>query len=335
MPGNPQRTRNAASGHGRDCVHGRQADPCNNFQKAIMTIGASQSTIPSLGELLDSPGGVVAPLVLNPLMAKLAQAAGFAAGYLGGGAMGYQSCVTEANLSLTQMAQAGLEIRAQADLPLIMDGTCGWGDPVHVRNTVRTAEAAGFCAIEIEDQILPKRVHHHVGIEALVSSGLMQAKVREAVRARRDRSFLIIARTNAARVHDMDEALRRAEAFHRCGADVLLVMTRTVEDLRTLSERLPRPLMYMLPTSGIGSIGLSIPELVQLGFRLIVDPGTPLFAMHRALRRCYQSLRAGARDPTVGSDGTSEERHIHDVIGLEHLLDIERCSLEAGPAPSP
>jgi methylisocitrate lyase len=71
---------------------------------------------------------VVAPLVFDPISAKLAEAAGFRALYLGGGSMGYIKCGTEANLSLTEMAQAGIEIRTVCPLPLILDGACGWGD---------------------------------------------------------------------------------------------------------------------------------------------------------------------------------------------------------------
>ena len=155
----------------------------------------------------------MAPLVFNPVSGKLAEAAGFRALYLGGGAMGYVKCVTEANLSLTEMVQAGLDIRAVCPLPLILDSACGWGDPMHQHRTVAMSEAAGFCAIEIEDQILPKRAHHHVGVEHIVSQELMVAKVAEAVAARRDPDFVIIARTNAARMHGLDEALRRGEAY--------------------------------------------------------------------------------------------------------------------------
>ena len=110
----------------------------------------------------------LAPAVFNPLCARLAEQAGFKVLYLGGGALGYVKTVLEANLGLTEMVQAGVEIRAACGLPLILDGTCGWGDPMHVGFTVRAAEAAGFCAIEIEDQVLPKRAHHHVGVEHMI-----------------------------------------------------------------------------------------------------------------------------------------------------------------------
>ena len=113
---------------------------------------------------LDGPLPVTALLVLNPLMARMVVAAGFSAGYLGGGATGYQKVALEANLNLIEMCQAALNIRAVCSLPLILDGACGYGDPMHMHRTIGTTEAAGFAAIEIEDQLVPKRAHHHVGI---------------------------------------------------------------------------------------------------------------------------------------------------------------------------
>ena len=87
--------------------------------------------MPSLRALMQGPLPVTAPLVLNPLMAKMVEAAGFPAGYLGGGATGYQKVSLEANLNVTEMCQAALDIHAVCSLPLILDGACGYGDPMH------------------------------------------------------------------------------------------------------------------------------------------------------------------------------------------------------------
>lgn len=277
----------------------------------------------SLLQAINEPAGLVAPLVLDPLMARLAEMAGFRAGYVGGGAMGFASCCTEANLSLTGLVHAAVEIRAHSRLPLIMDGTCGWGDPVHVRHTVAHAEAAGYRAIEIEDQILPKRLHHHVGVEQVIPAELFESKIAEAVAARTDPDFLIIARTNAARVVGLDEALRRAEACRRCGADVLLVMPKTIDQLRVIGERLAPPLMYMLPPGGVAEAGgLPRGDLVSLGFRLIVDAATPLFAMTAAAREAYAALAAW-RAPSIGSDSREQEAVLFEAVGLPALLAIE------------
>ncbi len=271
---------------------------------------------------------VLAPLVLNPLMARLAEQAGHKALYLGGGSMGYLTCFTEANLSLTEMAQHAIDIRAACALPLILDGAAGWGDPMHMLRTIGMAEAAGFCAIEIEDQILPKRAHHHVGLEHIVELDLMVAKVAEAVRARRDPDFTIIARTNAVRTHDLDEALRRGEAMKRAGADMLFMLARKPEDVRRIAERLEPPFMYMLSGGGFASLQIPVPELMGMGYRLFVDPVTPLLAMHRVLKQSYAALAAMQPDPTIGSEAHQEQETMHQSIDLEALLAIERRTVE-------
>jgi len=284
--------------------------------------------MPSFRELLARAVPLVAPNVLDPLTAKLAEAEGFEAIYLGGGPLGYVKCITEAVVSLPDMVDAGLAIRAACPLPLVLDGTCGWGDPMHVRHTIRLAEAAGFAAIELEDQVLPKRAHHHVGIEHVIPQELMVAKIREAVRARRDPDFLIIGRTNAARCLSRDEALRRAEAYRKAGADMLFVLPGKPDDVAYLAGRLPPPLMYMTLEGGLESIDVA--ELGQMGYRFIVDPMTPVLAYHRAMRQGYRAMRERAGDPLLGPKGhTAEHEKLNATIGLEELLAIERQTVEA------
>ncbi|RYY17988.1 MAG: isocitrate lyase/PEP mutase family protein [Alphaproteobacteria bacterium] len=282
----------------------------------------------SLRALLQKSGTTIAPLVLNAMMARLAEQAGFAALYLGGGAMGYLTTVTEANLSLPDMVQAGLGITSVSSLPLILDGACGWGDPMHMHRTIGMAEAAGFSAIEIEDQILPKRAHHHVGLEHIIPTELMVAKIEEALAARRNSEFMVIARTNALRTDGLDEALRRGEAYAKAGADMLFVLAREPSVLRTIAERLPRPLMYMTPAGGLADAGISASELAALGYTLIVDPSTPLLAMHRALRQSYAAIAAGRADSALKDDAEAEQARVHETIGLMKLLEIEARTVE-------
>jgi methylisocitrate lyase len=278
--------------------------------------------------LIAGSAPVFAPLVFNPISAMLAEAAGFKALYLGGGSMGYIKGGTEAQLSLTEMAQAAIDIRTVCRLPLILDGACGWGDPMHVQRTIRMSEAAGFCAIEIEDQILPKRAHHHIGIEHMIPSELMEMKIRAAAEARTDPDFVIIGRTNAVRNTGLDDALRRAEAYKKAGSDILYVSGRKPEDLRFLGERLPAPLMYMSGAGGMSAAPLSASELYSLGFRLIVDATTPLMAAHKALRQCYAALAKAEPDPLLGPEPGTEQEIVHQTIKLDHMLAVERATVE-------
>jgi 2-methylisocitrate lyase-like PEP mutase family enzyme len=284
----------------------------------------------SLRSQLDGPLPVTAPLVLNPLMARMVEAAGFPAGYLGGGASGYQKVALEANLNLTEMCQAAIEIGAVSSLPLIFDAACGFGDPMHMHRTIGMSEAAGFAAIEIEDQLVPKRAHHHIGIEHMIPMELMAAKVREAVAARRNPDFLIIARTNAMRASDLDDALRRGEAYRTAGADLLLLsMAHKPEHLRAIGERLGGPLMYLASRGGLAGTGLTLQELGTFGYRIVADTGTALLAGYAAWKQVYADLADGfGANAKPAADWSALEKEMLGVIGLDKLLEIERATVE-------
>jgi 2-methylisocitrate lyase-like PEP mutase family enzyme len=282
-----------------------------------------------LREMIGGSRLVEAPVVFNPLTAKLAAAAGFAAIYLGGGTLGYVRCVTEANLTLTEMVRVGLDIRTVCRLPLILDGACGWGDPMHLHRTINMVEAAGFAGIEIEDQLLPKRAHHHIGIEHMIPAELMAAKIREAVRARRNPDFVIIGRTNALRSSSMDDALSRAEAYREAGADMLFVTAYKADQFRHLGQRLAPPLMTLQTDGGLKAMGLSKRDLADLGFRLLVDPVTPFLVFHRALAQCYQAMGRGEGAALFPSGGAKAELEaVHNTIGLDEMIAIERETVE-------
>lgn len=280
-------------------------------------------------QMLAESRAFLAPAVFNPLTARLAEKAGFQVLYLGGGALGYVKCCLEANLNLTEVVQAGIEIRAACSVPLILDGTCGFGDPMHIHHTIGMTEAAGFCAIEIEDQILPKRAHHHIGVEHMVSQELMTAKVREAARARRNPAFVIIARTNAVRQTGIDDAISRGLAYREAGADMLYVSPRTPDEARSLARQLPPPLMFSFEGGGKDAgAGLSVRELGELGYRVLTVATTAL-PFHRAMKQTYEALARGADNPIMaGTTRKAEQSELHKTIDFEALLAIERATVE-------
>jgi len=288
-----------------------------------MTTAASR-----LRQLLSEKRAHVTPAVFNPLSAMLADQAGFSMLYLGGGTLGYLKCCLEANLNITELCQAGIEIRAVTDKPLILDAAAGFGDPMHIRHTMQMAEAAGFAAIEIEDQILPKRAHHHIGIEHMVPQELMVAKVQEAVRARRDPDFVVIARTNGVRQTGMDDAIRRAIAYKAAGADVIYIAARNPDEARRIAAEVPAPLMFSLPGHGTTAAGLSLAELGALGYRILAS-SISAYAFHRALKRSYECLVRGEPDPAFeGITHHDEQEALHDTIGMKGMLAIEKATVE-------
>jgi 2-methylisocitrate lyase-like PEP mutase family enzyme len=267
---------------------------------------------------------IVAPVALNPIMARMAEEAGFKAVYLSGGSLGWLKCVTEANLTLPELADVAVDMRAACDLPVILDGGAGWGDPVHMHRTIALTQAAGFDAIEIEDQVLPRRVHHHIGVEHLVPTEFVAARIREAVAARTDPNLVIIGRTNALRLFDMDDALRRAKAMHEAGADMLFVHSRTPDEMRIIGERLPGPLMIFAPADGFSGFDMTEADLAGLGFRLAASSGSAFAAMYKAVRQSYECLFQGRPDPFLGPGGAGAMmKEAHKTTGLDKLLEIE------------
>lgn len=279
----------------------------------------------TLKALVDAGEFVVAPVALNPVMARLAEDAGFKAIYLSGGSLGWLKCVTEANLSLSDMAQVALDIRSVSKIPIVLDAGGGWGEPVHIHRTIALSEAAGFAAIEIEDQYLPRRVQHHIGEENLIPPESMVDKIREAVAARTDPDLVIIGRTNARRLHGLDEALRRGEMYHRAGADMLFIHSRDPDELCRIAKRLPPPLMMFAPQDGFASFGITPAELTRLGYRLAASSGTAFAAMYKAVRQSYEALARGEVDPLLGKGGAvAEMKRAHETTGLQRLLEIEK-----------
>jgi len=289
-----------------------------------------QPAVQSLRAQIVQPKLAFAPVVFNAMTALMAEGAAFDAAYVGGASLGYLRGCTEAALTPHDFVQVGLEIRAACALPLIMDGGCGWGDPVHMRRNISLAETSGYSAIEIEDQVVPKRAHHHIGIEHLLSVDDMAAKIQEATRARNHADFLIIARTNAVR-ENMDDALRRCDAYARAGADMLFPVASRPEDLRTLGERSPLPLMLMVhPGNSFTDLGLSHEDLISLQYRLIVDGLTPFAEMYAALARSYASLHNAP--PHAGI--LAAMAAANELVGLAGLLEIERRTTERNSAES-
>jgi methylisocitrate lyase len=286
-----------------------------------------------LQKLKDLIGGddcIVAPVVCNPIMALLAQEAGFKAIYLSGGTLGWVKNITEANISVAEMADVALDIRASCRLPLVLDAGGGWGDPVHIHRTIALTEAAGFQAIEIEDQLLPRRMEHHIGIDNLVPTEFFVKKLTEALAARTDPDLVIVARTNARRTPGgLEEVVRRGVAFAEAGADMVFCFTRNPDEMRFVSERVPHPLMTFAPVDGFATSALSRADFARLGFKLAASSGTAFAAMYKAARQSYLCLAEDKPDPFLGPGGADAMmKEAQKTCGLDRLLDIERRTMK-------
>jgi 2-methylisocitrate lyase-like PEP mutase family enzyme len=264
----------------------------------------------------------VAPLCLNPLMARIAQETGFTCGYLSGGALGFELAVSEALLTITEVSSYARQITSRSDISLIVDAGVGFGDAVHAWRTCRDIEATGAVALEIEDQVSPKRVHHHKGVEHLVSMSEMEGKIRETVAARDDPNFTVIARTSAIANESINAAISRANAYAGAGADVILLSPRSEEEIKLLGASISIP-MAIIATPGKWRPDL----LLENNFRLVLDPFsgqvTAIQAIQRAFAEAYNGDSVSNMDTLMDTYKTLQ---IH--AGLEELYEIEERTTE-------
>src|SRR5437879_13910026 len=148
----------------------------------------------------------------------MAERLGFQAIYLSGGALSAAAGVPDVGLlTLTEFVDAAATLARATSLPLLCDADTGFGEALNVERAVQLFESAGAAGIHLEDQQLPKRCGHLSG-KHLVEPEVMAAKIRAAVSARRDKDFVIMARTDARSVNGLDDAVRRAFSDLDAGA---------------------------------------------------------------------------------------------------------------------
>ncbi|MDE0659046.1 MAG: isocitrate lyase/phosphoenolpyruvate mutase family protein [Gammaproteobacteria bacterium] len=275
---------------------------------------------------IDAREVVFAPLALDALTARIAEQAGFQAVYLSGGALGYTHAVSEALLTLDELVHATRRVVARSDVAVIADAGVGFGDAVHMTRTIREIEAAGAAAVEIEDQVAPKRVSHHRGIEHLVAPEEMAAKVEHAVRSRDDRDFLVIARTGAVKNESFEDAVRRANLYRDAGADLLMLMPRADEQWAQAPKRIDGPL------ATISSLDTRRAEAWRdLGWSLVVDPFTTQAVVVDALRTLYGRFMAEGQTGTDRQRILETYRMLSDLAGFAPLYAIEDATTERTP----
>ena len=266
---------------------------------------------------------ILAPVALDPLSARLVESLGFEAAYLSGGGFGFQLSVSEALLTITEVAGLTRQITARSDVPLIVDGGVGFGDPLHTWRAVREIEAAGAAAIEIEDQVAPKRAHHHKGVEHLVPMEMMVDKVREAVDARRDEDFIIVARTGAVRNESFDRALERCAAYREAGADVLMLFSSDEAQIAEAGRVLGGPLSMMAPADRLDRV-----TLAGHGFNVLIDPFTGQVAAYGAMREAYRNIASSGASGREVDELMSLYREVQGMAGMDDLYAIEERTTE-------
>jgi methylisocitrate lyase len=232
-------------------------------------------------EILAIPG------VFNALVARMAERLGFRAIYLSGAALSACTGVPDVGLlGLAEFAEEARRLTAASSLPLLCDADTGFGEVLNVERAVHVLEAAGVAGLHLEDQQMPKRCGHLSG-KHLVAPNEMAAKVRAAVAARRDKDFVIIARTDARSVDGFDAAVARAKLYLDAGADAIFPEALEGEaEFASFARAVPAPLLANMTEFGKSPL-LDLTTLAALGYRMVLYPVT---ALRSALRAAHDTL---------------------------------------------
>jgi len=278
-----------------------------------------------LAQRLRQPGLVVAPGVFELISAKIADRMGFDCLYMTGyGAVASHLGLPGAGLATcSDMVGRVAQIAKMTRTPLIADGDTGYGGLLNVQHAVQGYEAAGACAIQLEDQEFPKKCGHMLGRRVIPAED-MAAKVRVAVDSRAERDFLVIARTDARTTLGLDEALRRAELYLKAGADVLFVESpESVDEMRAIGERFRGvPLLANMVEGGRTPL-LSKAELEALGYRIAIFPALGFLAAGAALESVYKSLKNAGSSQGVQTP-LYDFKSFSELMGFERIAEFDR-----------
>jgi len=263
---------------------------------------------------------VIAPGVFDGISARIADRIGFTALYMTGyGVVASALGLPDAGIATyTEMVARARMIAGITGAPLIADADTGYGGLLNVQHTVRGYESAGVCAIQLEDQEFPKKCGHMLG-RRVVPTADMVAKIRVAVDSRSDPNFLIIARTDARTTLGLDEALRRAEAYAKAGADVLFIESpESAEEMERIGKAFDIPLVANMVEGGRTPV-LPAAELERIGYSLAIFPALGFLAATAAMEAAFTGLkeRRSSAQPAAS---------LYDFQAMSRLMGFDEVS---------
>ncbi len=270
----------------------------------------------SLRSRLSEPGAIVALGAHDGLTARIAERAGIEALYHGGYATAaHHFGLPDVGLiGRAEVVESVRRMRAATDLPIVVDADTGYGSEAGVWLTVRELEAVGANAVQIEDQVSPKRCGHMEGKE-VIPADEMVIKVRAAVAARRSDETLIIARSDALQVTGLEDTLARCNAYSDAGADLVFVdAPRTVEEYIAIGEQCSAPCLANMSETGRSPV-ISTADLEEMGYKLVIFPSTQTWLFAKAYEELCQAV---LRDRTTAAltDRFASFDDVNALLGL-------------------
>jgi methylisocitrate lyase len=272
------------------------------------------------------------PGAFNALTARLIEQAGYDAMYLSGAAfsVGTLALPDVGLFTLTELAQQTSYLTRKASIPLIVDADTGFGAAVNVERTIVELEAAGAAAIQLEDQVLPKRCGHLSG-KTIVETSEMCAKLRAAAAARDDVDLVLLARTDARGVHGLDQAIERAKRYLDAGADwIFPEALADQKEFEKFAEAIDAPLVANMTEFGQSPL-LTLDELAELGYAAVLYPVTLLRTAMKAVEAALAVIAAeGTQRDLLDLMQTRQE--LYDLIGYSDYETRDREYFSGGSA---
>ena len=284
-----------------------------------------------LQELLQRPGIVGVPGAHDALSARLAQLAGFKALYLSGAALSASMALPDLGvITLEELCQATRQLVRATGSPVVVDGDTGYGEALNVMRLVRELEEAGAAAVQIEDQVLPKKCGH-LNDKRLADADDMARKLAAARRARNH--LQIVARTDAA-AQSLDEAIQRARLYREAGADIIFPEALTSDDdFRTFAAAVDGPLLANMTEFGRTPYRTA-GDFEALGFKLVIWPVSSLRVAAKAVADLYGHLAATGE--TAGRLDTMLTRaELYETLGYHEFESLDQSIASSVVPPTP
>jgi carboxyvinyl-carboxyphosphonate phosphorylmutase len=276
-----------------------------------------------LRQLLSKKEIFVAPGAHDVLTAKIIEKVGFKAVYFTGygQAASHLGTADIGLLTMTEMVARVRNFATALDIPVIADGDTGFGNALNVMRTVREYETAGAAAIQLEDQVAPKRCGHMTGRQVITVEE-MAGKIRAAVAARQDAEFVIIARTDARTPHGIEEAIKRGKAYEAAGADVLFIESpESVEEMQLITSSFNIPVLANMVEGGRTPM-LTAQELQEIGYDFVIFPTASTYITAQAIFKVMNELKNTGTTKHV-MDQMIPFAEFNDLIGLHDVREIE------------
>ncbi|MBO6510231.1 MAG: isocitrate lyase/phosphoenolpyruvate mutase family protein [Roseibium sp.] len=259
---------------------------------------------------LERGGAILMPGAANALAARVIDQLGFEAVYISGAGLTntYLGMPDLGFISLPEIAQHTSTVRNATELPIVVDADTGFGNALNVHHAVRTLERAGASAIQLEDQVNPKRCGHFSGKD-VVDLIEARSRIKAAADARIDPNFQIVARTDACATHGFDAAIERAEVFIEDGADITFIEApRSLENIRDIPKRLEgTPQLINLVVGGKTPI-IDFAELDEMGFGLVLYANVALQGALKGMHDALSLLKTDGRMDESGPVASFEVR---------------------------